>query len=135
VAQSATVLYISGEESERQIKMRAERLSPPSPGPFPLKGEGENTGNLDVMGSTAAHNIQISGIHPPSRPVSGGEKGGRGDMRGNLSTPEPDFGGGVRGRGNLPAGYQHQRHRGEHEQEDDHPQDGQRLAARIEWGN
>ena len=30
VAQSATVLYISGEESERQIKMRAERLPPPS---------------------------------------------------------------------------------------------------------
>jgi len=32
VAQSATVLYISGEESERQIKMRAERLPhPPAP--------------------------------------------------------------------------------------------------------
>src|SRR5512136_1664903 len=31
MAQSTTVLYISGEESERQIKMRAERLPPPSP--------------------------------------------------------------------------------------------------------
>jgi DNA repair protein RadA/Sms len=30
VAQASMVLYISGEESERQIKMRAERLSPPA---------------------------------------------------------------------------------------------------------
>jgi DNA repair protein RadA/Sms len=47
VAQSATVLYISGEESERQIKMRADRLvsltpessSARSPSP---KGRGES---------------------------------------------------------------------------------------------
>jgi len=33
VAQTSTVLYISGEESERQIKMRAERLTSLTPSP------------------------------------------------------------------------------------------------------
>jgi isoleucyl-tRNA synthetase len=38
--------------------------APLSPVPFPLKGEGENTGNLDILGSEAAQNIQISGFTP-----------------------------------------------------------------------
>jgi DNA repair protein RadA/Sms len=84
MAQSSTVLYISGEESERQLKMRAERLSPPFPIPFPLEGEGDNVGKFDILGSKAAQNIQIAGLHPPSRSVSGGEKGRRGDERSNL---------------------------------------------------
>jgi DNA repair protein RadA/Sms len=46
VAQSETVLYISGEESERQIKMRAERLASLTSGSSPArtsssKGKGE----------------------------------------------------------------------------------------------
>jgi DNA repair protein RadA/Sms len=83
MAQSTTVLYISGEESERQIKMRADRLSSPS-------SDGEKTGNLGVLGSSAAQNTQISDTHSPPRPVSGKEKGNgaeklhSGDERGDL---------------------------------------------------
>jgi DNA repair protein RadA/Sms len=73
VAQSALVLYISGEESDRQIKMRADRLAsltselssarsaspkgrgdlPPSPGDGGARGEGDlflvTETNLSVM--------------------------------------------------------------------------------------
>ena len=38
--------------------------TPPIPCPFPQVGEGENTGNLGVMGRFAAHNTQISGFPP-----------------------------------------------------------------------
>jgi DNA repair protein RadA/Sms len=57
------VLYISGEESERQIKMRAERLSPQS--------SKENTAQTSAMGvfiltETATQNIfkQIEALEP-----------------------------------------------------------------------
>ena len=70
--------------------------TPPSPGPFPLVGEGENIGNLGVWGSRAAPNTQISGFYPPFLPVFWGEKGGRGDERGYLSAPERWEGGKIR---------------------------------------
>jgi len=35
--------------------------APLSPGPFPLKGEGENSGKLGVLGSSASQNAQFSG--------------------------------------------------------------------------
>jgi membrane dipeptidase len=37
--------------------------------------DGEDTGNLGILGSEAAQNTQIPDSYPPSRPVSGGEKG------------------------------------------------------------
>ena len=73
----------------RRLPWRAQGQSSPSPDPFPLKGEWENTGNLGVLSSEAAQNTQISDFNPPSHPVSGGEKGGRGDERGKLSVPDP----------------------------------------------
>ena len=85
----------------RRLPWRVQDQSPPSPvssfarSPSPLKGEGENTGNLGVMGNEAAHHTQISDFNPPSRPVSGGEKGRdaaelrSGDVRGNLFIPDP----------------------------------------------
>lgn len=55
----------------------AVRLPPPG------KVHGKNNGNWDVKGNEAALNIPISGIYPPSCPIPGGEKGGRGDERDN----------------------------------------------------
>ena len=70
VAQSATVLYISGEESERQIKMRAERL-PPIPCPFPLRGKGNPYGSR----------LPINPDSDTPSPVRGRERQGeRGDL-------------------------------------------------------
>jgi DNA repair protein RadA/Sms len=62
VAQTATVLYISGEESERQIKMRAERLAslPPGSGsgrPSAPKGKGELPAPPDGEGNTGKGDI------------------------------------------------------------------------------
>lgn len=54
VAKSATVLYVSGEESERQIKMRAVRLLP-----SPTRGGGEPAfpSNLLLVTETNLHTI------------------------------------------------------------------------------
>lgn len=41
-----------------------QNTTPPFPTPFPHKGEGENTGNLGVNGSSAAIYTQISDFHP-----------------------------------------------------------------------
>lgn len=43
------VLYVSGEESEKQIKMRAERLTPPAPRP----PKGGDNGLSDILDSPA----------------------------------------------------------------------------------
>lgn len=57
------ILYVSGEESEQQIRMRAERLSPPSP-------RGEGTGgsgdNCYILSETSTQNIfkQIEMLEP-----------------------------------------------------------------------
>jgi len=60
------VLYVSGEESEQQIKMRAERLISPSPPLSPRKG-----GNPSPLFPKERNNISFS-------PPSGGAGGGRG---------------------------------------------------------
>lgn len=57
------VLYVSGEESEQQIKMRAERLAPPQPQPpGPMKGENE----VFILTETSTQNIfkQIEILQP-----------------------------------------------------------------------
>lgn len=68
------VLYVSGEESERQIKMRAERLSPPPPeggvngalsmGTPPLGGRGAE--GCFILTETSTQNIfkQIEQLQP-----------------------------------------------------------------------
>ena len=45
-----------------QLIIRLASAPPLSPGPFPLKGEGENSRNWGVIVSTAAHYTPISGI-------------------------------------------------------------------------
>jgi len=69
--------------------MEACSLDAPTPLPFLLKGEVEFVGNLDAWVGEADPSIQISDFLPPSLPDFWGEKGGRGDERGNLSVPEP----------------------------------------------
>ncbi|MFI5164663.1 MAG: DNA repair protein RadA [Bacteroidia bacterium] len=60
-------LYISGEESEQQIRMRADRLSPTSPLP-PSKGESPKAGSDDcfILSETSMQNIfkQIEMLEP-----------------------------------------------------------------------
>jgi DNA repair protein RadA/Sms len=61
-------LYVSGEESEQQIKMRAERLSPPHPRPL-SKGEGgtaEGSDDCFILSETSMQNIfkQIEILEP-----------------------------------------------------------------------
>jgi hypothetical protein len=48
----------------RTSQSDVERLTSLSPIPFPLKGEGENSGNWDNMDSSAVHIIPISGVSP-----------------------------------------------------------------------
>jgi hypothetical protein len=59
--------YTAGEvaanlvESARKFRWAVSSGTPLSPAPFPLKGKGENIGNLGVWGGFAASNTQISG--------------------------------------------------------------------------
>jgi hypothetical protein len=68
------------------------RVITPPPCPIFYLGEGGKIGNLGVWGSLAAPNTQISGFYPPFLPVLRGEKGGRGDKRGNLPVSQPTTG-------------------------------------------
>ncbi len=68
---SLKVLYVSGEESEQQIKMRAERLSPHvggiSPDPVPKEAESENSDSgCYILTETATQNIfkQVEAFEP-----------------------------------------------------------------------
>ena len=67
------VLYVSGEESEQQIKMRAERLSPPNPPGegdkirvVPPKGGQRGAGACYILTETSTQNIfkQIEILQP-----------------------------------------------------------------------
>jgi DNA repair protein RadA/Sms len=76
VAQSSTVLYISGEESERQIKMRAERLASLTPSPSP-KGRGESLPSSHGREeSLPSHHGREESLPSPH----GGGAGGEGDL-------------------------------------------------------
>lgn len=74
VAQSATVLYISGEESERQIKMRAERLASPTPAPSEVR----SPSSIPIEEGNPPPYPKGRGKLPPS-PAAGGVKG-EGDL-------------------------------------------------------
>jgi gamma-glutamyltranspeptidase/glutathione hydrolase len=52
--------------------MMTRLRTPLSPGPFPLKGEGEFAGNLGIRVGKADPNTQISDFIPPSLPEEGG---------------------------------------------------------------
>lgn len=58
---AAKILYVSGEESDRQIKMRAERISAPQPGATGLSGTG-----CFILTETSTQNIfkQIEQLQP-----------------------------------------------------------------------
>lgn len=58
---AAKILYVSGEESDRQIKMRAERISAPQPGAASLSGTG-----CFILTETSTQNIfkQIEQLQP-----------------------------------------------------------------------
>ncbi len=58
---AAKILYVSGEESDRQIKMRAERISAPQPGANGLNGTG-----CFILTETSTQNIfkQIEQLQP-----------------------------------------------------------------------
>ncbi|WP_342646583.1 DNA repair protein RadA [Mucilaginibacter sp. CSA2-8R] len=58
---AAKILYVSGEESDRQIKMRAERISAPQPGSAGLSGSG-----CFILTETSTQNIfkQIEQLQP-----------------------------------------------------------------------
>ncbi|MDN3584028.1 DNA repair protein RadA [Mucilaginibacter flavus] len=62
------VLYVSGEESERQIKMRAERLAPEGPGSKSqnLNSKSEIGGACYILCETSTQNIfkQIEALEP-----------------------------------------------------------------------
>jgi len=73
----------------RRFRQRFDYYYDPHPlAPSPGTGEGESTGNLDVVGSFAAHNIQISGF-PPFSPLKGERRGW--GMRG-VKHPPPEGG-------------------------------------------
>jgi excinuclease ABC subunit A len=59
----------------RSLKPGAQGQIPLSPGPFPLKGEGENGGNLDVLGCNTSQHIQISEFSLPYTPEERGIRG------------------------------------------------------------
>jgi hypothetical protein len=48
-----------------------------SSSPLPRLGEGENDGNLDVLGCNASQHIQISEFHPLLAPLLGERRGRR----------------------------------------------------------
>jgi L-lactate dehydrogenase complex protein LldF len=54
---------------EMLLRVRAGMAIPPSPSPFPHKGEGEKTGNKGILGDSVAQNTLISGT------VQDGRKG------------------------------------------------------------
>lgn len=62
MAQTHTVLYVSGEESERQIKMRAERVVALTPGPSPAPRERGADGDGLLLVTETSLNVMLEHV-------------------------------------------------------------------------